>query len=129
MPSLGAILAAILEVLGLAQSIKSAVDSLRGSSDQTAKENVPFTIETNVALIDSNVRDPAHGLAAIITAIQSVRLDTTSPHIGTITDVLDAIALLTPVTLPTTPPPGYGGADAPTVWAYVIPVGQMCALD
>lgn len=129
MPSLAAILAAILEVLGRVQAIQSLINALTAQSDQTARENVPFTIETNVALIDSNVRDPAHGLAAIVNAIQAVRLDTSSPHIATITDVLDAIAAAPSVTLPTTPPPGYGGSSSAEVWSVVLPVGQMCALD
>ena len=129
MPSLATILAAILEVLGRVQAIQSLVQAITGAADNTARENVPFTIETNVAIIDSNVRDPAHGLAAIIDAIQAVRLDTTSPHIATITDVLDTLSAMPPVTLPTIPPDGYGGATTSQVWGYLLDVPSMCSVD
>jgi hypothetical protein len=126
---LGHLLSVLLEALGIIQAIKGVVDTLTPTPDNVAIESTPLEIQTGVGqalLTLADVRDD----------IAKVRLDTSSPRSGTIQDVLDGLTAvfaefdnITVVTLPTTPPPGYGGADAPTVWAYVIPVGQMCALD
>ena len=129
MPSLGAILAYILEILGLVQSIKSVVENLAPPQGNVAVETAPYEILLNTIRIDAATENLPTQFSDVLTQIAAVRLDTTSPHLATLTDVLDAIALLTPVTLPTTPPPGYGGASLTDIWAQTLEVGQMCALD
>ena len=129
MPSLAVILAYIIELLGIAQSIKSLVESIKGAPQNVAIESTPLEIQTGVGqalLTLADVRDD----------IAKVRLDTSTPRSGTIQDVLDGLTAvfaefdnITVVTLPTTPPPGYGGASLTDLWAQTLEVGQMCALD
>lgn len=120
----------------LLQAILQLLQLVAGQQGSAAKEHVPYAIEQDALLTRALVDSPIFGLAELyayiqdaINAIQKVRLDTASPHLGTITDVLDAIAALTPVTLPTEPPPGYGGGDTSSLWATVVDVAQMCSLD
>lgn len=129
MPSLAAILAAILEVLGLLQSVKAIVQQIKGAPDNTAIESTPLEIQTGVGqalLTLADVRDD----------IAKVRLDTSSPRAGTIQDVLDGLTAvfaefddITVVHLPVTPPTGYGGATASEVWSFLIDAPSMCSVD
>jgi len=109
------ILADVLQILGLVQLIQ-------GQTSKTAQENVPFEIATNVAIINGVVTSGTFGNAAIKTAIDTL----TSNQATEFADILSAIAAVqqagSPVTLPATPPSGYGGAtsdeNATAVWAY-----------
>lgn len=118
------------------QAILQLLNLVAGYTQGGAVEHAPFTIEHEVLFSRALLNSPIFGLAELyayqqdtINAVQNVRLDTSSPHIGTITDVLDAIALLTPITLPEIPPPGYGPGDGPSTWPALIDVVQMCSLD
>jgi hypothetical protein len=128
-PSLAVILAAILDVLGLLQAVKSLVQAIKGASENAAVEASPFSIDLRTQSTDNILHDPTVGLANLELQIGLVREDYGVGHAACILDVLTAIALLTPVTLPTTPPPGYGGASLTDIWAQTLEVGQMCALD
>ena len=129
MPSLAVILAYIIELLGIAQSIKSLVESIKGAPQNVAIESTPLEIQTGVGqalLTLADVRDD----------IAKVRLDTSSPRAGTIQDVLDGLTAvfaefddITVVHLPVTPPTGYGGATASEVWSFLIDAPSMCSVD
>lgn len=115
MAGLNEILTVLLNVLALLGIITPAVQ-------QAAKEHFQYVIETAVIAILSKIQDPVSGLPMIASNIAS--------DAGIINGKLDGlaaqIAAFTPVptvvSLPSTPPPGYGGATADEVWGYV-PVG------
>jgi hypothetical protein len=119
----------VLLLFQLIQQLLAMVDALGDQSGQTAVESRPLAIEDRVTTSWNAIFSPNYGLDALAGAIQSVRLDTASPHIGTITDVLDAIALLTPITLPEVPPPGYGGGDLSEVWLSNLETYDWCPID
>lgn len=127
----------VIAILAALNQVLSILGVLQGDESATAREHVPYAIENDVLLTKALVNSPIFGLAELyayqqdaINAIQNVRLDTASPHIATVTDVLDAIALLTPVTLPELPPPGYGGSlDASTVWLSNLETYDFCPVD
>ena len=129
MPTLAVILASILDVLGVLQAVKALVQALKGASEDAAVEASPFSIDLRTQSTDNILHDPTVGLAQLHDEIGLVREDYGVGHPACILDVLNAITLLTPVTLPTTPPPGYGGASLTDIWAQTLEVGQMCALD
>jgi len=81
--------------------------------------------------IKAYLQDPTDGLAAatdqrnlLYGAVNLLQINTADPHPATLTDILAAIGNVNPVTLPTTPPSGYGG----TVIG-MINVPQICGLD
>lgn len=110
------------QILGVANSIS------QGEQTQAVESN-PFRIQTAAELAYGYVKDPVVGLPNLFAAIQNVRLDTGSPHLATLTDVLDAIAALTPVTLPVDPPPGYGFGDFNAAWGVVFGTYAWCEED
>lgn len=114
------VLSAVLTTLGIVQSLDRV---------QAAQENVPFTIETTLAILDSYSRNAPTGFPAVLDAIALVRLDTASPHLATLTDVLDAIAAAPLVTLPTDPPPTWSIAFGVGTWLYSVDVPSMCPID
>ncbi len=125
-----------MDYLAWFQLILGLIQAIQGDETNHAREHVPYAIETDALLSRAYLSSPIYGLAGLysdiqdaLTAIQNVRLDTASPHVGTITDVLDMLALLTPVTLPEVPPPGYGGGDLSDVWLSNLEVYDFCPVD
>lgn len=114
------LVAMVLELLALVGLIKD-------QTAETSKEHEPYRTEALVRTIDLNVTSPTFGLVQaaeqrddILTQIQAVRQDTTEPHLPTIEDVLEAVAGIQ-VSLPETPPPGYGGGDPEAdIWHRLI---------
>jgi len=127
----------VLAILALLNQILALVTGDEQDNATVAREPTRYRILNQVELNGAILGNETYGLAEIyayiqdtITAVQNVRLDTAEPHIGTITDVLDAIALLTPVTLPEVPPPGYGGSlDASSVWLSNLETYDWCPID
>lgn len=113
----------------IVQQILALILDQQGGEAQQAVESNPYRIQTATELAYGYLKDPVVGLPNLFAAIQSVRLDTASPHIGTITDVLDALANMPPVTLPEIPPPGYGTGDPTGVWGVVFGTYAWCELD
>jgi hypothetical protein len=126
-----------MDELALLQLILSLVQGIAGDDASQAREHVPYVIEHDAAFTLAYLQNGTFGLEGaywdrqdILTAIANVRLDTAQPHVGTITDVLDAIAALTPVTLPEVPPPGYGvSVDLSEVWLSNLEVYDWCPVD
>lgn len=115
------VLLLLQKIISALSTVLSLVGIIQGNTTHAAQENVPFTLETDVAIVKSDVTDPSIGLAKIVSN-QAALL----AAIGIAqTDILTAIANLTngttPVSLPPSPPSGYGGAAAADVWNYIIP--------
>lgn len=123
-PWLARILALLAEVLGGVQAIRGIVDALSGPGNKTALESVPYRIDTATQGIIQDVRDPDFGLEALAADIARIRYDPAPDALPDLTAILAAITGLTPVTLPPSPPPGYGGTTIDDVLSW-----QMCALD
>lgn len=70
--------------------------------------------------LEPGASDPGSLRTFIANAAGAVRQDAASPHLPTIEDVLNALAAGPPVTLPSTPPPGYGGSTAEQVWGHYL---------
>lgn len=118
------------------QLILALLQQVGGDTSSHAREYVPYVIEYDTTLSRAAILNEIYGLPAayldrqdILTAIQNVRLDTASPHIATITDVLDALANMPPITLPEPPPPGYGGGDLSEVWLSNLETYDWCPVD
>lgn len=94
-----------------------------------ARESAPFHIQTRVDELLFLAQDPGVGFFGLSDAIAAVRLDTAEPHLATLTDVLDAIALLTPVTLPDLPPEGWNLGGGSDVWLSNLETFDWCAVD
>lgn len=126
-----------LALLALVNQILAIVSGSEDDSATVAREPTRYRILNQVELNGAILSNETYGLSELyayiqdtINAVQNVRLDTTEPHIATVTDVLAAIALLTPVTLPETPPPGYGGSlDASAVWLSNLETYDWCPVD
>jgi len=67
-------------------------------------------MQSDVTTIKGEIQDSGHGLQAIVDKLDLLTVNDTL----TLQTVLDAV---NPVTLPASPPPGYGGASAADVWA------------
>ena len=146
------ILALLLELSSgcreLLTNVKLLVSLMKGVSYTLAhlsQEHQQYATETMVANLVTHQIDRDTGLqiwwdtviAQQLAAIFAVRLDTTTPHAATVTDVLDAVgALPVPVGNTTPPdwyttPPDVGGIPE-AVWGYHLPhanVEAYTALD
>lgn len=114
------ILNTVLTILGVTQSL---------GDRPTAQETEPLAIQTIATNGTNTVIHPTWGNHALLNAIGLVRIDASEGHDPTIDDVLTQIALLTPVTLPEVPPPGYGPGDEVSPWLSNLETYDWCAVD
>lgn len=111
------------QILGLIQQLNS------GPTD-VSRETSPYSTQNAAQAAQTLLNDPTYGLNAILGA-----MDAQFSTIGGLLDTLSAaVANIpttgTPVTLPTTPPTGYGGgAGASEVWNYALGLGAIAAGD
>lgn len=117
MPAILALLeqafAQIIAILGLSQLIYGVLQNLGIAVNIAAREHAPYRIETVTLSTNLETIDPDHGLAAIATKIDQLGLAVSA--LGNPQQTAD------PVTLPTVPPAGYGGASVSDVWSFVLP--------
>jgi hypothetical protein len=113
---------AVRTILNIVSQILGIASIISGQTAKAAQENVPFSIDTNVSIIEGAVTDATFGLAAIKTAIDTL----TSNQATEFADIMAAIAGLPqtgdPVTLPTTAPTGWTSGIADAVWVWAVPV-------
>jgi hypothetical protein len=128
-PSLAVILAYIIELLGIAQSIKSIVESLKPSIENVAVETTPYRIETYAENAALALGDGTNGLEAINTNIGYIRFDPRPDALPDLTSITALISALSNYVLPDNPPIGWTTDITTGVWAQTLEVGQMCALD
>jgi hypothetical protein len=127
------ILTVVERILAILGNLVGLVNIINGNTAKAAQENVPFSIDTNTSITEAAVTDGTIGLAAIKTAIDTL----TSNQATEFADIMAAIAATqqagSPVTLPTTPPAGYGSVDAATiaatVWATPGPTSSHLAMS
>lgn len=118
-----------LILVQLLQQVLSLIAGQQGNDARLAVESSPYRIQTYTDLAWDYLHDDIVGLPALLAAVARVRLDESSPHVGTISDVLDAIAAMPLVTLPEVPPPGYGPGDVVSVWGEVFGTYTWCEVD
>jgi hypothetical protein len=116
--------AILLEVLSGVQAIRGIVEALKGGASPAAVESAPYNIETQTLANAALLTNGTYGLAAINTSVNLVPGIIQGTGLPTIADVLAAITSVNPVTLPSTPPEGYGGTTFGPVISW-----QMCSLD
>jgi hypothetical protein len=115
---LGEILGRVVAILAAVTGVTALLQALGVAVGNTALQTTLVDTETDVITIQSTVLDSSFGLAAIEALMVTNQ-----------TALLAAIAAVqqtgSPVTLPTSPPPGYGGGSsdltADQVWEYVVP--------
>jgi hypothetical protein len=125
---LAQVLQIVEQILSVVGNVLGLTSLIVGQTKKSAQENVPFTIETSTAVTEAAVIDGTIGLAANTTRIE----DIATYLIGMEARIEAAIALAqqtgSPVTLPTTPPAGYGApssdANAAAVWDYQFSPGS-----
>jgi hypothetical protein len=119
--TLPAIWQAIQRILSILGTLQTLLGIVNGNTSKAAQENVPFAIETSTAITQGVVTDAVIGNANIFAAIGDVELILAANQTALLAAIGAAQQTGLPVTLPTTPPAGYG-ADATTigaaVWAY-----------
>jgi hypothetical protein len=117
----------LIQILGIDRAILSELRRLAGIVEplgDTAVESSRFSIEDIAFSTAGTLTDPVYGLPAINTTLNLVALTIQGTGLPTIADVLAAIGNVNPVTLPETPPAGYGGTVIGEILAW-----QLCALD
>jgi hypothetical protein len=120
----------ILRILGVVNQIAAIVGVVQGSTAKAAQENSPFEIDTATQEILAIVEDSTFGNQALRNTVDTNATLATAQYDDLVAR-LDAVQQGgSPVTLPTTPPAGYGGSlDASTVWAYPLGIGSIAAGD
>lgn len=118
------VLAIVLRILSIVGTILGITQAIENKP--VSQEGHPLQIQTAVLAIANYIIDPVVGLPKVLSN-QSALL--TAIGIAQ-NDILTAIANLTngttPVSLPPTPPTGYGGGStAAEVWNYSIPAAQF----
>lgn len=102
---LGQIVSRLATAIGLVNGLQTILNQVSGQVSNTALQTTLLDTENEVTLVYAVVNDPAYGNDAILTAITAQT-----------TELLAAITTTqqsgSPVTLPTVPPPGYGGSGA-----------------
>jgi hypothetical protein len=114
-------LALLGEVLSIAVNILGLVQQLLGIAQNTAIEHGPYAIENIAANAANTVNSPTWGNAALHAQLSALQ-----------TAVATLQASGSPVTLPTTPPTGYGADPtgvAAYVWAYSLAGSGFAAGD
>jgi len=120
---------AILRAIALITEVLNLIQGTQSDEETHARETSQYRIQTRVDNLDFIATDPVYGFTGIIDAIAAVRLDNAQPHLATLTDVLDALANMPPITLPEDPPPGYGSGDLSEVWLSNLEVYEWCPQD
>lgn len=121
------LVAYVVQLLGIDRAILAKVEQLIGIQTElgsAARESSPFNIEDQVVANGLLLVNGTYGLAAINTSVSLVPGIIQGIGLPTIADVLAAITSVNPVTLPSTPPEGYGGTTFGPVISW-----QMCSLD
>lgn len=112
---LGVVLARIGQVLGIAQQIL-------GFTTESAQEHIPYNIESIVTAISLNIANPTYGLAALQAHLSNIDSEMGDYYALLSSQLSTTQQAGSPVTLPSSPPTGYGGgASALEVWTYPIP--------
>ena len=110
-------------VLGLADAL-GILSVIQGLLKSVSQEKIPFLIESTVVATSLNVGSPSYGLAALHTQIQGVKDDLDASVASLTLQLVNLTDGTTPVSLPVTPPSGYGGAStsdiADQVWNGAI---------
>lgn len=115
------ILSAVLQGVGVSLSVQAIVNTINGLLMGTSGAPSYAQLANTVVSINGDVENPTYGLNALEDLINS-----------TTVEILAAISALTdgttPVSLPPTPPSGYGGGDFSTiggyVWSYTLASGN-----
>jgi hypothetical protein len=110
------ILQRILQAIALMQFVM-------GNTAHAAQETTPFLIQDKVNGIQQDVDNVGFGLFAIKTAVDTLTTNLAADTASILAAIGTPQQTGSPVTLPTTPPSGYGSVDAVTiaaaVWAQV----------
>lgn len=107
-----AILAAVLELLGLTGTVLGIVQSIQGLLGITAVEHQKYAIETIASNAANTVNHPSWGNHPLLTEILALK-DDLDASIASLTLQIEHLTDgTTPVSLPVSPPTGYGGATA-----------------
>lgn len=120
-----AILAAVMRVLAYAQQILGILGTISGIVRSTAEESSPLHVETTTDNTQLIVSDASIGNAALRTLALAIdgREATDLPAI------LSLLGDLTPVTLPSSPPSGYGAPSIGDWAASMWPVAHFRDFD
>lgn len=107
----------LLNVLGIVSGIKSILST-------SAQEHSPFAIETIASNAANTVNSPAFGNAELKTLIDNLATAVAVGFSGVTVEITSLTDGTTPVSLPVTPPSGYGGLSfsdtGHAVWDYSL---------
>jgi hypothetical protein len=123
------IYAVVLAIKGVCDSILAQWPA--DTAGRATVESTPYAIEDNTTDIRAVTEalttwesDTTAQISGVVDAVNLLQSNTSSPHPATLTDILAAFGDIPVYTLPSTPPPGYGGTTFGDVISW-----QMCALD
>ncbi|WP_174591909.1 hypothetical protein [Methanocella conradii] len=98
---LAQILQLALRIVGIVERILALIGVIQDDQRILAREHIPYQIESTVVATSLNVANPTYGLQAIETMLADVQAKVDAIY-------ADYQQRNQPVTLPPTPPPGYG---------------------
>ncbi len=98
---LAQILQLALRIVGIVERILALIGVIQDDQRILAREHIPYQIESTVVATSLNVANPTYGLQAIETMLADVQAKVTAIY-------ADYQQRNQPVTLPPTPPSGYG---------------------
>lgn len=106
---MGVVIAYLLDILGLSSAVLSIANSILGIVGTTAQEHQKFNVERFAANAANTVNSPTFGNAALLAAINSVNDQVIAAATSLTLQIENLTDGTTPVSLPPTPPTGYGG--------------------
>ena len=123
-----AIIALLGEVLAILSALTGYVSNVLGIVGTTAQESAKYAIQKTAAAAANTVNSPTFGNAALLAAIADVKAQQIADTASLTLQIVDLTDGTTPVSLPVSPPSGYGSpalADiADAIWSYSIyPLG------
>lgn len=119
------ILALLGRLLGIASQLATVLGIVQGNTNKAAQENSPFEIDTATQEILAIVSDSTFGNSALQGLLLTLR-DTLDADFAALSLQIGSPQQVTePVTLPTTPPPGYGGSTPSDIWGEMDPVNGV----
>ena len=122
---MAAVIALLGQVLGILSSTFGIVSNVLGIVGTAAQETAKYAIQKTAAAAANTVNSPTFGNAALLTAIQNVEDEVVACTAALALQIINLTDGTTPVSLPVSPPSGYGPTDvsgvASDVWHYDMP--------
>lgn len=120
------------KLFGMLSQILGIVQQLNSGPTDVSRETSPYSTQNAAQASQTLLNDPSYGLHEIMLTLGSLGTAMASNTAAILAAIGSPVQVGSPVTLPTTPPTGYGAdttSIAADVWGYSLPGSGQTAGD